>query len=384
MNRRDFLKFSGASLVLWPSASVIANQAVSKPKKLVFVLLRGALDSLHTIIPVGDKTLHQHRPKLAALAEKNALPLNAQFALHPSLTTLHSWYQQKTMLPIVAVGTGYNARSHFDGQDFLESGLKKIDHDTGWLGRAINIQHKSGLAVSQTTPIVFRSAKEVNTWYPTNLKSADEDIYADLINLYQNDKKLLAKLQEGMETKALVGEKEGNKKNQDKFVSLARSCGQLLNTKGGPDCAMLELGGWDTHNNQANRLSRKLTELDQGLKALEKSLQKIWDDTIVVVATEFGRTVRENGTGGTDHGTASCMFIAGGGVNGGQILGDWPGLAPEQLFKNRDLLPTTNAFSWISALLSAHWQMSPAQLAKIFPENTPYTTRMLKTYAMVN
>ncbi|MDC2887534.1 hypothetical protein [Psychrosphaera algicola] len=116
------------------------------------------------------------------------------------------------MLPIVAVGSGYDARSHFDGQDFLESGLNKIDHDTGWLGRAIDIQRKSGLAVSQTTPIVFRSAKDVNTWYPTNLKSADEDIYNDLINLYQNDPKLLTKLQEGMETKALVGSKNDKKK----------------------------------------------------------------------------------------------------------------------------------------------------------------------------
>ncbi|MBU2880843.1 DUF1501 domain-containing protein [Psychrosphaera sp. B3R10] len=384
MNRRDFLKFSGASLVLWPSASALATTAVVKPKKLVFVMLRGALDSLHTIIPVNDKALHQHRPKLVAVAEKKALSLNTQFALHPSLQTLHRWYRQKTMLPIVAVGSGYDARSHFDGQDFLESGLNKIDHDTGWLGRAIDIQRKSGLAVSQTTPIVFRSAKDVNTWYPTNLKSADEDIYNDLINLYQNDPKLLTKLQEGMETKALVGSKNDKKKNQDKFVSLARSCGQLLNTKGGPDCAMLELGGWDTHNNQANRLTRKLAELDNGLNALESALKETWNDTVVVIATEFGRTVRENGTGGTDHGTASCMFVAGGAVKGGKVLGEWPGLAPEQLFENRDLQPTSSAFSWMSALLSEHWQMSPDQLAKVFPGNSPYPARLLKSYAILN
>ncbi|MDC2887535.1 DUF1501 domain-containing protein [Psychrosphaera algicola] len=133
---------------------------------------------------------------------------------------------------------------------------------------------------------------------------------------------------------------------------------------------MLELGGWDTHNNQANRLTRKLAELDNGLNALESALKETWNDTVVVIATEFGRTVRENGTGGTDHGTASCMFVAGGAVKGGKVLGEWPGLAPEQLFENRDLQPTSSAFSWMSALLSEHWQMSPDQLAKVFPKFT--------------
>lgn len=372
MNRRQFLQCSGASLMLWPLTSTAMSPSKIKKKKLVFIMLRGALDALHTIVPTSDETLVKLRPKLSSGAKEALLRLNNDFALHPSLKTMHNWYQQNMLLPIVATGSGYGKRSHFDGQDYLESGLNQIDHDTGWLGRAVAVTQKMGLAVNQTTPIVFRSAQDVKTWYPNNLKAADDDIFGDLIDLYQGDPALMSKLQDGLKTKALIADATDKKKNKDRFVELAKACGQLLAAEHGPDCAMLEMGGWDTHNNQAGRLKRKLSELDTGLAALQASLKQDWQDTVVIVASEFGRTVRENGTGGTDHGTGSCLFVAGGGLNGGHMLGDWPGLKPEQLFENRDLKPTSNTFSWIAALLSEHWQLSAGQLQAIFPNHEPY------------
>jgi uncharacterized protein (DUF1501 family) len=159
-----------------------------------------------------------------------------------------------------------------------------------------------------------------------------------------------------------------NPKRQGKFADLTKACAQLLHTEQGIDCAMLQLGGWDTHNNQANRLSRKLTELDTGLAILKTGLAEQWQNTVVIVATEFGRTASKNGTAGTDHGTASAMFIAGGGIAGGRVLGQWPGLKEQQLFEQRDLQATSNSFSWIASILSEHWQLSDLQIQQILPE----------------
>lgn len=380
MDRRTFVKHTGASLLIWPtmpslSGSLDQKKKQKNNKKLVFVLLRGALDPLHTVIPTQEANYQTLRPKLSQILKQKVHGLDDKFAFHPALTNLHKWYQNKQMAPIVAVNSGYDARSHFDGQDYFESGLGRIDQDNGWLARTVNESSKVGLAVSQTTPIAFRSAQQVNTWYPSSLRASDQDVFVALEKLYQDEPKLSAALTEGIETLKLVGERKKGQK--DKFIELAQACGQLLSNKGGPDCAMLEMGGWDTHSAQMNRLHRKLTELDTGLGALKAALAKTWNDTVVIVATEFGRTARENGTGGTDHGLASTMFIAGGKVKGGQVLGQWPGLADEQLYENRDLKATTNAFSWIGAILSEHWQMPVEQINRVFPKNKPYPVKLM-------
>ena len=142
------------------------------------------------------------------------------------------------------------------------------------------------------------------------------------------------------------------------------------------DSAMLELGGWDTHNNQANRLEKKLAELDKGLDALKAGLGEHWQNTLVIVATEFGRTAKENGTAGTDHGTGGAMLFAGGAINGGQVLGGWPGLKREQLFEERDLMPTSNSLSWIATALAQHWQFTDEELAYAFPSASVYKQKL--------
>ena len=139
---------------------------------------------------------------------------------------------------------------------------------------------------------------------------------------------------------------------------------------------MLEVGGWDTHNNQASRLTRQLSDLDNGIAALQQELGDYWKNTVVMIATEFGRTAKENGTGGTDHGTGGAMFMLGGAVNGGMVLGEWPGLKQEQLFKGRDLMPTTSTFSWIATVLQQHWQLSNDDIAKVFPTAPAYKIKL--------
>jgi uncharacterized protein (DUF1501 family) len=162
------------------------------------------------------------------------------------LKALHQWYQVKSLLPIVAVSSGYSQRSHFDGQDFLESGKNEIDQDSGWLARAITVKNKRALAVSRSTPISLRSSDQVNTWYPSKLKNADEDIYSALTKLYQYDDVLKEKLEKGLEVKGLVGKGSKNNKRHGKFIELSEACATLMVEKEGTDCAMLELSGWDT------------------------------------------------------------------------------------------------------------------------------------------
>ena len=382
LNRRQFVKLcTGASLMVWQAKALSATQLLSTNntnKKIVWVVLRGALDSLHTIVPTFAPELKTLRPKLSTSYKSELLALDNGFALHPALINLHAWYKNKQLAPVVAVGSGYGARSHFDGQDYLESGKPTTDHDSGWLARAIDIKNKKALAIAHSTPISLRSSEQVSTWYPSKLKESKEDIYQQLGKLYRDDEELSARLQEGLETKRLAEmDMGGDKKQNGKFKDLTAACAKLLIAEHGADCAMLELGGWDTHNNQEARLNRQLTELDQGLAILKDGLGDTWQNTVVIVATEFGRTVRENGTGGTDHGTGSGLFIAGGAVKGGQVLGQWPGLADHQLFKQRDLMPTTNSFSWFANVLEHHWGFNQSELLKVFPEVALYPKQLV-------
>lgn len=381
-SRRNLLKMIGAGLAVLsvPMGSSIAFAAAQTPRpKIVWVILRGALDSLHTIIPTTDKQYKQLRPKLSSSFKAPLLPLDKRFALHPALSNLHQWYQEKALTPVVAVSSGYQRRSHFDGQDFLETGLADIDYDNGWLARAIDVKNKRALAVSRATPISLRSSEQVNTWYPSNLKSADDDIYQALSTLYQQDEVLQTALAKGLEVKDMVMDKQKKKtRKQGKFIDLTKACAKLMTGEKGVDCAMLELGGWDTHNNQANRLNSKLTELDEGLAQLRAGLADDWQNTVIIVATEFGRTAKENGTLGTDHGTGSALLLAGGALKGGIVKGNWPGLAEHELFEKRDLMPTSDSFSWIASVLAQHWQFSEQELKQVFPQVTAYDHSLIK------
>jgi len=364
MDRRQLIKATGASLLLMgtPLRS-IANTPSNK--KIVWVVLRGALDSLHTIVPRSDKALNKLRPTLYGAIKDKLLPINDSFGLHPSLAALHQMYQDRELIPIVAVGTGYKGRSHFDGQDFLEAGLGRVDTDDGWLARAIEAKETRAVGISRTTPVALRggSSNTLN-WFPSNLKGDNSSLYDGMMNLYQYDESLTAQLEMGLDIRDKTST---GKRSRGNFVELSKACGSLLKDDPTISAAMLELGGWDTHNRQDQRLKTQLSSLDEGIATLRKTLGRAWDDTTVIITTEFGRTAAENGTKGTDHGTASMMFIAGGSINGGNMMGEWPGLENHQLFEARDLMPTSNVFDWQATVLKQHWNLSADVIAEIFP-----------------
>lgn len=367
MNRRQLLKGAAASLVFLHSGAYAATKSGPK-KNIIWVMLRGGMDSLHSVVPAFDPDLMKHRGPLIEPIKDSLLPLERGFGLHPSFKHLHKMYMQGEMSAVVAAATPYRKRSHFDAQDLLETGKRKIDHDSGWLGRALELYQNDGIAISRSVPITLRGASNARTWYPSKFSDVEDDTITRLMALYEEDEVLSTRLQEALQTNEMVGGMEQPKRS--KFRELAQSCAKLMRDKDGPSCAMLEMGGWDTHNNLVGRLDRQFKELDQGLHMLKTDLGKSWKDTVVIVATEFGRTVRMNGTKGSDHGTASNLFFLGGGLKGGEVLGEWPGLSKESLYQNRDLKPTSDSFDWIASLMSQHWGLSGREMAKVFPDSS--------------
>lgn len=375
LNRRNLVKWLGtgmalSQLPLTGSLALGADTDNDSPR-LVWIVLRGAMDSLHTVIPAFDDHLMPHREVIAAPAIDTMLPLDRGFGLNAELKTLHSWYQTQQMMPVVAVASPYRQRSHFDGQDILESALTPVNQDNGWLSRALSITGKKGLAIAQSLPISLRGHHPAGTWYPSQIPSAKEDLYQRLFQMYEQDEQLHQRLEEALETRAMVGNSMESNRNR-RFVELARSAGVLMKDTHSPDAIMLEMGGWDTHDNQHARLTRQFRELDEGLQAMKTAMgDKAWSRTMMIIATEFGRTVVANGTRGTDHGTASCLFLAGGAIKSGKTLGEWPGLGKNDLYQQRDLRPTSDIRQWISSILIQHWQLSGHQLNQVFPGVTP-------------
>ena len=375
MKRRQFISALGSSLVCWHTPSVLASTA-QRPK-LVWIMLRGAMDSLHAVLPMDDPALLRHRKNFVNAVKDSVHPLERGFALHPSLSTFSQLYQQKELIAVVATSSGANTRSHFRAQDVLESGYSEADAQSGWLNRAVDMYQGQSLAVAHSVPISLRGKHTAQTWYPDKFVDSTEDLYDRLQSLYANDEQLLNSLNRGLDTQEKLGDMAPAKRHHQ-FANLALSCGKLMRASNGPDCSMLELDGWDTHQRQVGRLSRKFTELDQGLASLRKGLGEQWQNTAVIIATEFGRTVAENGTGGTDHGTASAMFLAGGAVRGGHVYGQWPGLDKNKLYQGRDLAPTSDSRQWISAVLKQHWQLSSRQLNTVFPSLPPMNLELIK------
>jgi uncharacterized protein (DUF1501 family) len=382
-SRRNFVKGAAAGWIFLQSTNAfglspsLTNKTLAN-KKLVWILLRGALDSLHTIVPISDPDLLSYRSSLLKPIQDRLLSLNKDYALHPSLSFLHELYKKQQMTPIIAVASGYRERSHFDAQDQMESGLNETDHESGWMARLTSQIQGNGVAISRSVPIALRSQyTRAETWFPSIFPEADEDLLARLSDLYESDEALSNNL------KAVIAQKENpnmqmEEKKNAKFPYLAERCGELLSSNPNMQCAMLEMGGWDTHNNQHGRLTRLLSQLDEGIKKLKTSLGDTWDDTLLVVSTEFGRTVALNGTQGTDHGTGASMFLAGGALanigetnsnlQGGKVHGLWPGLSKDKLFEQRDLMPTTDVRDWIGDAVSAHWDLSASQLKAVFPD----------------
>jgi uncharacterized protein (DUF1501 family) len=383
---RRALLLGGASFAAWAYLPKFARAADGRDPRLIVIILRGALDGLATIAPVGDPDYAGLHGSIALTpgGAHAAVMLDSFFALHPSMPEFARMYRDKHAAVIHAVSTPYRDRSHFDGQDVLESGYAGPGRvQSGWLNRALEALPKgdrvmSGLAIGPTTPLVLRGAAPTVGWSPVALPQAADDTATRLVELYSHrDPALASALSQGLRLdKAAQGDDMKPKPGTNGAGAMrlvARGAAKLMAADDGPRIAALAFDGWDTHANEGGpvgRLAQLLSGLDGALAEFESGLGERWRDTVVVVATEFGRTARINGTDGTDHGTGTIALLAGGAVKGGRVISDWPGLKPASLYEGRDLAPTTDLRAVIKGVLHDHLGIAERVLAEtVFPDS---------------
>jgi uncharacterized protein (DUF1501 family) len=385
--RRDFLKAAGLGIAATGLPGVAFAQAETDAR-LVLVILRGAVDGLAIAAPYGDGNYSKMRGELAlpAPGKKNGLlKLDGLFALHPALPGLHGDYLGGDALIVHAVASPYRERSHFDGQDVLENGGTSAGAiRDGWLNRAIAplggaLGSETAIAMARNTPLVLRGDNSVTSWAPSQLPDAEDTTISRLQDLYADDAFFATRLTQALKAQGIAADMSGlaNKTRRGNDAAYLRmlmeSTARFLTAEDGPKIAVLEAGGWDTHANQGagtGALANRLSGLDDGITALRSGLGESWNNTVVAVVTEFGRTVRVNGTRGTDHGTGTAAILTGGAVNGGRIIADWPGLAAGNLYQDRDLRATTDIRSLFKAILADHLELPNTLIeSQVFPDS---------------
>ena len=380
--RRHLLRaaLAGATLAPWARLSLAANPTpqAAGANRFVMLILRGGLCGLTAVPALGDPHFAEARGALATWVGE-PLPLDTTFALNPLLPQLHALYAKRELAVLHAVGLPYRERSHFDAQQVLESGgTRPYELSTGWLGRALASSTPGALpikavALETAVPLLLRGPADVDTWAPSAMPEPSADLVARLEGMYRNDPALAQALTRARELRAEPGMaanpqpmaggnagRGGNNLGRNAAVTLARKAADFLQR--GSQVAVMEMGGWDSHANQAaptGATSNNLRLLDATLAALHEGLQAggTWGRTVVLVATEFGREVAINGTQGTDHGTGGAALLLGGAVKGGQVLSDWPGLARKDRFEGRDLRITTDLRQVLRPILAQHLQV---------------------------
>jgi uncharacterized protein (DUF1501 family) len=384
---RRSLLLGGASFAAWAYLPKFARAADGRDPRLVVVILRGALDGLATVAPIGDPDYAGLHGSIALRPDgpNAAVMLDSFFGLHPAMPEFSRMYRQKQAAVIHAVATAYRDRSHFDGQDVLESGFAGPGRvQSGWLNRALEALPRgervmSGLAVGPTTPLILRGPAPTVAWAPVALPQAADDTAMRLMDLYSHRDPALGKaLAAGLQLdKVAQGDDMKPKPGNNGAAAMrlvARGAAKLMAADDGPRIAALAFDGWDTHANEGGatgRLAQLLGGLDGALAEFESGLGQRWRDTVVMVATEFGRTARVNGTEGTDHGTATIALLAGGAVKGGRVISDWPGLKPANLYQGRDLAPTNDLRAVFKGVLQDHLGIAETALAQtVFPDST--------------
>ncbi|MEA2994264.1 MAG: hypothetical protein QOD40_3184 [Alphaproteobacteria bacterium] len=391
-SRRELLLASGV-LFAWAYVPKVA-MAEGRDPRLLVIVLRGALDGLAAVPPVGDPDWLKLRGDKALSLDgaTPALPLDFLFALNPAMPNLHRLYKNGQAAVVHAVATSYRERSHFDGQDVLESGLVRPGAtDSGWLNRALvtlepagraNAKSREAFAMGPVTPLVARGAAPVLSWTPPRLPPASDDTLMRLLDLYRHSDPALARVLEERVGLAAIARAGGMDQPGKKpaagaaqvrayFAESAGAAAKFLARADGPRIGALAFDGWDTHAAEGEvngRLAALLGALDGAIAAIETGMGPAWHETAVAVVTEFGRTARVNGTDGTDHGTATVALLAGGAVKGGRVISDWPGLKEANLYEGRDLKPTTDLRAVLKGLLRDHVRAGDKALADaIFP-----------------
>jgi uncharacterized protein (DUF1501 family) len=366
LDRRGFL---GTATLLAAPRLVFAQAATEQ--RFVFIIQRGAADGLNTLIPYAEPAYSRLRGSLAIDAA-TALKLDGTFALHPALPNVRELYAAGEASFLPAVASSYRDRSHFDGQNVLETGGNApFVLKDGWMNRLLALlprASKEAIAFSSAVPLALQGTLPVTTYAQSNLPEANEDLLMRVQQLYARDPQLQMLWASALEARGMAGNMiDGAPKRQD-AAALGKIAASFLARADGPRIAMIETSGWDTHSGQNARLATQLRSLDSLIGALREGMGTSWARTVVLVATEFGRTVAANGTQGTDHGTGSAAMVIGGAVQGGRILGDWPGLAQADLYEDRDLRPTLALTTLIASLCADAFKLDTEQVLKVlFP-----------------
>jgi uncharacterized protein (DUF1501 family) len=400
LTRRIFLKSSGLAFVSFgavPRAllrTVYAAEPAKRKKSFVVVFQRGACDGLNTVVPYGDGSYHSLRPTIGIPAPKgggrdSALDLDGYFGFHPALEALLPLYKEGALAPVHAVGSPDNTRSHFDAQDFMESGTPGVKStDDGWMNRflvsepAPQANPFRGVAMTPTLPrslqgkapaLAIANIRDflIRPAAGQAVAKGFEEMYAGAVHdvLHGTGEEtfeaidFLKKADPAQYTPA-----PGVTYPQGRYGESLKQIAQLLKADVGVEVAFTDVGGWDHHAGEGGvqgQLSQRLRELSNGLSAFHQDLGPRMQDVVLLTMTEFGRTARENGNRGTDHGHASVSFIMGGAVRGGKVLGKFPGLAPDRLYEGRDLALTTDFRDLVSEVLVRH--MGVKDLRTVFP-----------------
>jgi uncharacterized protein (DUF1501 family) len=397
-SRRELLLASG-TLFAWSYVPKLARAEGRDPRFLTIVL-RGALDGLATVTPVGDPDWVSLRGDNALTLEGKtpALKLDDFFALNPAMPNLARMFKANEATIVHAAATSYRERSHFDGQDVLQSGVEKPGTTrTGWLNRLLmglapgdRVSPNGGrvFAVGPVTPLVVRGPAPMLSWSPQRIPPASDDTIARLLDLYRHTEVNFARVLEGRMKLAAIAPADAMEQKppgpvsapvsgptipqlRAYFAEAVGTAAKFLAQPDGPRVGALALDGWDTHYNEGiatGWLAQLLGALDAAIAAVHDNMGPAWRETVVALVTEFGRTARINGTDGTDHGTGTVMLLAGGALKGGRVIADWPGLKPADLFENRDLKPTIDVRGVLKGLLKDHlWADDRALAADVFP-----------------
>lgn len=372
LSRRGFLA-SACCLAAAPIFTAVTFAAMPGDNRFVTIVLRGAMDGLDLVQPYGEPGFAALRPTLALTPDKGLLDLDGYFGLHPVAADLLPLWKSRELAFVPAVSTPYrDQRSHFDGQDMLESGGESVSEEkTGWLNRALAVIPRSdarkAIDVNTSTELILSGPNIVDVWSSdSNLDTAKDEIQF-LMRLYAGDPPFAKAMQEANRANEASTLSEPAGLRGEKITDVAALAGNMLRKE--YRIASFSITGWDTHVGQAEQFKRPVQDLAKAITTLKATLgPDIWSRTVVVAMTEFGRTVRQNGSGGTDHGTGGCAVLAGGAINGGRILGRWPGLKDGTLLDNRDLMPTADVRELAAAMLYRQFDVTADDLtAKIFP-----------------
>lgn len=400
LTRRRFLQSVGGTALLTTLSPTLAMARVDTDRRFVFLFLRGGMDGLSAVPAVGDPDFQRVRGVLADPLPNSgdcfaSLELDGFFGLNHDLGYLHSLYREKQLLALHAVASPYRERSHFDAQDVMENGTGSKAERSGFLNRAVaelpgafrKGRQDVALGFGPVLQLALRGPESVGNWSPPSLPSADEDTLSRIADLYADDPVLRAALANARSANSMASGMNmagmmdnGGKGATARFLRMTEVATTFLGAEDGPRVAVIDFGNWDSHANQnqrnldsntnfAGRFPEMYRGLDNGVRTLREGLgEEDWNKTVVAIVTEFGRTVAINGTNGTDHGMAGAMFLAGGAVNGGRVIADWPGLKPRELHEQRDLRPTTDVRAVFKGLLHDHLSITEGALEdRVFP-----------------